>query len=98
MIGIPGPATRNELTLTPRPGDRTQIKLRITYPSREIRDMVLGTGMVNGMEASYARLEQTLSGRARRSQAQRGMGTRSRSARQAGYACSRSRRVAASVR
>ncbi len=29
----------------------------ITDPSAEIRDTVLDTGMVDGMEASYARME-----------------------------------------
>jgi hypothetical protein len=29
----------------------------ITYPSAEVRDAVLGTGMTDGMETSYARLE-----------------------------------------
>jgi hypothetical protein len=29
----------------------------ITYPSAEVRDMVLGTGMTDGMERSYLRLE-----------------------------------------
>jgi uncharacterized protein YndB with AHSA1/START domain len=57
MIGVDGPPTVNELTLTPRPGGRTEIALRITYPSRELRDAILATGMVDGMEASYARLE-----------------------------------------
>lgn len=57
MIGVDGPGTRNELTLTPRPGGRTRLQIDITYPSREVRDMVLGTGMVDGMEASYARME-----------------------------------------
>ncbi len=33
------------------------MSLVITYPSKELRDMVLGTGMTRGMEASYARLE-----------------------------------------
>ncbi len=61
MIGMDGPGTVNELVLTPRPGGRTEIRLRIAYPSKELRDMVLGTGMVDGMEASYARLEQVLS-------------------------------------
>lgn len=32
-------------------------ELRITYPTRELRDMILGTGMVGGMETSYARLQ-----------------------------------------
>jgi hypothetical protein len=31
--------------------------LVITYPSKEVRDMVLGTGMTTGMERSYVRLE-----------------------------------------
>jgi len=56
MIGVPGPATRNELTLTAVPGG-TLMALVITYPSKELRDIVLGTGMTTGMEASYARLE-----------------------------------------
>jgi hypothetical protein len=29
----------------------------ITYPSSEIRDMALATGMTDGMETSYKRLE-----------------------------------------
>ena len=57
MIGVPGPATRNELTLTAVPAG-TLLSLLITYPSKELRDMILGTGMTQGMEASYARLEQ----------------------------------------
>lgn len=60
MMGTEGPGTQNELILTPRPGGRTQIVTRITYPSKEVRDMILGTGMVDGMETSYARLEQVL--------------------------------------
>lgn len=50
------------LQLTPLPGDRTRITLLITYPSKELRDMVLATGMVEGMESSYARLESVLAG------------------------------------
>lgn len=50
------PSTRNELTLTPVDGG-TRVTLLITYPDAATRDMVLGTGMVDGMEASYARLE-----------------------------------------
>jgi uncharacterized protein YndB with AHSA1/START domain len=56
MVGMPGPGTKNELTLTALQ-DGTLMSLLITYPSAELRDMVLGTGMANGMEASYARLE-----------------------------------------
>jgi uncharacterized protein YndB with AHSA1/START domain len=57
MIGTDGPSTVNELVLSPRPGGRTRIEVRITYPSKEVRDAILATGMVDGMEASYARLE-----------------------------------------
>ncbi len=56
MIGVEGPPARNELTLTAVPGG-TLLSLVITYPSKEIRDIVLGTGMTTGMETSYARLE-----------------------------------------
>ena len=56
MIGMEGPGTTNLMTLVPVEGG-TLLTLVITYPSREVRDMVLGTGMVGGMEQSYARLE-----------------------------------------
>lgn len=57
MIGMDGPGTTNELTLTPVEGG-TLLSLLITYPSRELRDTILATGMTDGMETSYARLEQ----------------------------------------
>ncbi|WP_152193093.1 SRPBCC family protein [Georgenia satyanarayanai] len=56
MIGVEGPGAVNELTLTPVAGG-TLLTLVITYPDAETRDAVLGTGMVDGMETSYARLE-----------------------------------------
>ena len=56
MIGTDGPAVRNELTLVPVQGG-TLLSIVITYPSKELRDMILGTGMTTGMETSYARLE-----------------------------------------
>lgn len=59
MIGTEGPSTRNELTLTPV-DHGTLLTLLITYPSKELRDMILATGMTAGMEASYARLEREL--------------------------------------
>ncbi len=59
MIGTGGPATRNEMTLTPVESG-TLLAVVITYPSAEVRDMVLATGMTDGMEASYARLESEL--------------------------------------
>lgn len=57
MIGVEGPATKNTLVLTPRPGARTLVEVHIEYPSKELRDRVLASGMIDGMEASYARLE-----------------------------------------
>jgi len=58
--GIPddAPGTVNELTLTSVEGG-TLLALVVTYPDAQTRDIVLGTGMVSGMEASYARLERT---------------------------------------
>lgn len=56
MIGMDGPPAVNEMTLTPVEGG-TLLTIVITYPDAETRDMVLGTGMVDGMETSYARLE-----------------------------------------
>ena len=56
--GIPAdaPGTVNQMTLTPVAGG-TLLTVVITYPDAATRDIVLGTGMVDGMETSYARLE-----------------------------------------
>lgn len=59
MIGMDFPATLNELTLTPVEGG-TLLSLVITYANAEQRDAVLATGMTDGMETSYARLEHVL--------------------------------------
>lgn len=56
MIGTGGPSAVNELTLTALEAG-TLLSLVITYPSAEVRDMVLATGMTQGMERSYVRLE-----------------------------------------
>lgn len=61
MIGTEGPQTRNELTLTPAQGG-TLLSLVVTYPDAATRDMILGTGMADGMETSYARLEREVLG------------------------------------
>jgi len=50
------PSTLNELTLTPVEGG-TLVAALITYPDAETREIILATGMANGMEQSYARLE-----------------------------------------
>lgn len=56
--GIPddAPGTVNEMTLTPVQGG-TLLAIVIHYPDATTRDIVLGTGMVGGMETSYERLE-----------------------------------------
>lgn len=59
MIGMAGDPVVNEMTLTPL-GEGTLLSILITYPSAEIRGMVLGSGMTGGMETSFARLEGTL--------------------------------------
>lgn len=61
MEGTPGPPSINEQTLTAVDGG-TLLTLVITYPDQKIRDLVLETGMTEGMEASYARLEEMLTG------------------------------------
>lgn len=61
MTGTDLPATVNDLSLYEEDG-ATLITLLIEYPDRELRDMVLATGMTDGMETSYARLEGILAG------------------------------------
>ena len=56
-IGMDGTPSYNELTLRPVEGG-TLLTYVITYPSAEVRDIVLATGMTDGMETSYARLEE----------------------------------------
>jgi uncharacterized protein YndB with AHSA1/START domain len=59
MQGTEGPSTVNDLNLYEEDG-ATLITVLIEYPDKETRDMILATGMADGMEASYARLEETL--------------------------------------
>lgn len=56
MIDQEQTVTTNEMTLTPVDGG-TLLTLVVTYPDADLRERVLGTGMAEGMEASYARLE-----------------------------------------
>lgn len=57
--GANNPETLNEMTLTAVEGG-TLLAYLITYPDAEIRELVLATGMVDGMETGYARLESEL--------------------------------------
>ena len=59
MTGTDFPSTLNDMSLVEEDG-ATLITLLIEYPDKETRDMVLATGMTDGMEASYARLESVL--------------------------------------
>lgn len=59
MIGTEGPTTTNDLQLYEEDG-ATLLTLLIEYPDAETRDMILATGMTEGMETSYARLEAVL--------------------------------------
>lgn len=59
MIGMEGEGTINDLQLYEEDG-ATLLTLLIEYPSLELRDMILATGMTDGMETSYARLEGVL--------------------------------------
>ncbi|WP_027587348.1 SRPBCC family protein [Acidipropionibacterium thoenii] len=59
MLGTEGPETVNDLTLVEEDGI-TLVTTVIEYPDAQTRDMILGTGMIEGMEHSYARLERSL--------------------------------------
>jgi len=56
MTGAPFPPNTNDLQFDEADGV-TLLTLLVTYPDRDQRDAVLGTGMTDGMEASYQRLE-----------------------------------------
>jgi uncharacterized protein YndB with AHSA1/START domain len=59
MTGTDFPATTNDLSFAEDDGV-TLLTLLITYADAAQRDAVLATGMTDGMEASYARLEREL--------------------------------------
>lgn len=62
MIGTDGPTTTNEMSLSPVAGG-TLLTIVISYPSDEIREQILATGMTDGMEMSYARLDELIGAR-----------------------------------
>lgn len=59
MTGTDFPSTLNDMNLYEEDG-ATLITLLIEYPDSQTRDMVLATGMTEGMETSYRRLESVL--------------------------------------
>lgn len=50
------PETVNTLEFTEK-GGLTKVTMTITYPSKEARDAALQTGMKDGIETSYARMD-----------------------------------------
>ncbi len=58
MQGMPT-ETLNDLNLYEEDA-ATLITVLIEYPDKETRDMILATGMADGMEASFARLEHAI--------------------------------------
>src|SRR5690606_10714144 len=59
LSGTDYPGTVNDLSFDEVDGV-TLLTLYVTYDSKEQRDMILATGMTDGMETSYARLEREL--------------------------------------
>ncbi len=61
MTGTDFPSTVNDLSLYEEDG-ATLLTLLIEYPDAATRDMVLATGMIDGMEESYRRMERVVMG------------------------------------
>lgn len=60
MMNDQPPATLNTLTLDEEDG-RTMLRSAVEYPSKEVREEILATGMLDGWAESYERLERYLS-------------------------------------
>ncbi len=60
--GVPPMEQHGTLELTPEPGNprRTRFTLTLRFPTREARDGMLASGMSEGAEASYAKLDELL--------------------------------------
>lgn len=59
MTGMDYPPTTNDLSLVEEDG-ATLLSILVEYPDKATRDMVLETGMVDGMERSFERLDAML--------------------------------------
>ncbi len=60
---LPDPTPDNHVVTHFEPhGSGTKLVMRMTLPNAEVRARMLATGMDQGMEMSYARMEQLLSG------------------------------------
>lgn len=60
QFGGEGPAPIVTLELTEEDGGRTRMTTTMVYPSEEIRDQILATGMTDGAATSYDRLAEYL--------------------------------------
>ena len=49
-------------TVLTEEGGKTRMTVTATYPSKDVRDMVLKTGMEHGAATSYDRLEEVAAG------------------------------------
>ena len=56
---FPGAST-NTLELSPAGEDRTSMTLTVVYPSREVRDGWVASGMTEGLGRGYERLDEVL--------------------------------------
>jgi len=54
------PETLNTVEFTEEPDGRTKITTTIVYPSKEARDAAMATGMQEGADQSFDRLEEYL--------------------------------------
>ena len=55
---LPDPTPDNHVVTVFEPdGDGTRLTMTMRLPSKEARDAMIATGMADGMEASYARLD-----------------------------------------
>ena len=61
-LGFIGPEEKLTYILEAQ-GDETLMRAEIIYPTREIRDGSLQGGMTDGMETSYARMDEVLKSR-----------------------------------
>ncbi len=59
MTGTDYPSTTNDLSFYEEDG-ATLVTLLIEYPDAATRDTVLATGMVEGMEQSFQRMERVV--------------------------------------
>ncbi|UNK70656.1 SRPBCC family protein [Microbacterium sp. H1-D42] len=59
MQGTDGPDILNDMNLYEEDG-ATLVTVLMEFPDKDTRDMILATGMADGMESSYQRLEQAV--------------------------------------